>query len=206
MAQLGERSVRIREVEGSNPFGSISKTSFVHADKRGFALRKATVYDIICLMNLKLEVSLKMGKMKDFLIKGMAVIINVPITIAFFSLMALFAGGIMKMFGFTYESVGSVVIFFLISGILGYPLEVFAKAISNTLFSYFKITKEVEAWIILVVLKTAFAMIKLALVDYFMDGVSATLLAVFIISLLMSLDYKGPIIKRDEKNKVETYT
>ena len=139
-----------------------------------------------------------MEKIKDFLIKGMAIIINVPITIAFFSLMALFAGGIMKMFGFTYESVGSVVLFFLISGILGYPMVVFAKTISNTLFSYFKIIKEWQAWIILVVLKTALAMIRLALVDYFMDGVSATLLAVFIISLLMSLDYKGPIIEKKE--------
>ena len=39
VAQLGERSVRIREVVGSNPIRSTTKeTSFVYQDKRGFFL------------------------------------------------------------------------------------------------------------------------------------------------------------------------
>ena len=37
VAQLGERTVRIRKAEGSTPFGSTNKeTSFVYQDKRGF--------------------------------------------------------------------------------------------------------------------------------------------------------------------------
>ena len=37
VAQLGERSVRIREVVGSNPIRSTTKeTSFVYQGKRGF--------------------------------------------------------------------------------------------------------------------------------------------------------------------------
>ena len=35
-------------------------------------------------------------------------------------------GSIMKIFGFRYESVGKIILFFLIFAIVGFPMEVFA--------------------------------------------------------------------------------
>ncbi len=56
VAQLGERSVRIREVEGSNPFVStIKETSFVYQkDKRGF-LFSSVAYGIITSKKRRLQ-------------------------------------------------------------------------------------------------------------------------------------------------------
>ena len=55
VAQLGERTVRIRKVKGSIPSVSTNKeTSFVYQDKRGF-LFSCTIYSTINLINLNLQ-------------------------------------------------------------------------------------------------------------------------------------------------------
>lgn len=137
-----------------------------------------------------------MEKIKVILVKLIAYLVAVPFAVAVFSLLALFAGALMQMFGFTYQSVGSVVVFFLIFGILAFPTEWLVKAVSKVLFSHFKKIKEFEAWIMLVVLNTALSMVRLSLVDYFMESVSATPLSLFVISLVMSLSYSSDEIEK----------
>ena len=122
-----------------------------------------------------------MEKIKVTLAKLIVSLVSIPLIVAGFSLMAFFAGGLMKIFGFTYQSIGSVAIFFLISSTLAYLVKWFLKVISKVLFSRFKKIKVFESWIMLVALNTFFSMIMMLLTDFFMESVSATPLSLFVI-------------------------
>ena len=54
--------------------------------------------------------------------KLIAVFILVAIVIAVISVIAIFAGFVMRFFGFEYESVGSIILFFLFATIISYPI------------------------------------------------------------------------------------
>lgn len=103
------------------------------------------------------------------------------------SVVAIFGGALMKLFGFTYQSVGSIVLFFVISGILAFPIELFVKAIPKVLFSHFKKITVIEAKVLFVVLDTLLSMLMMSIVDYFMKSVSATAVSLFMVSLVMAL-------------------
>ena len=132
-----------------------------------------------------------MEKIKVTLAKLIVSLVSIPLFIAGLSLMALFAGGLMKIFGFRYQSVGSILMFFLISSSLAYFTKWFLKVISKVLFSHFKKIKVFESWIMLVALNTFFIMIMMSLTDFFMKSVSATPIALFVISLVIAIEKKG---------------
>ena len=126
-------------------------------------------------------------KIKEYLGKAVAFLVIVGIIVAIVSLVALFGGALMKLFGFTYHSVGSVILFFIISGILAFPIELFVKAIPKVLFSHFRKITAFEAKVLFVVLDTMLSMLTMSLVDYFMKSVDATFVSLIIISLVMAL-------------------
>lgn len=64
---------------------------------------------------------------------------------------AIFGGALMKIFGFTYQSVGSIILFFTVSGMLSFPIELFVKAIPKVLFSHFAKINAFEAKVLFVV-------------------------------------------------------
>ena len=87
----------------------------------------------------------------------MGFLVLVGILVFIVSWVALFGGSLMKMFGFTYQSIGSIILFFTISGILAFPIELFVKAIPKVLFSHFKKVNVIEQrtlglWIVMQVL------------------------------------------------------
>lgn len=113
-------------------------------------------------------------RIKNTLGNFVGFLIMIGIIVAIISLVAVFGGALMTMFGFTYQSVGSIILFFAVSGILAFPIELFVKAIPKVLFSHFKKINAFEAKVIFVVLDTTLSMIMLSLVDYYMKNVSAT--------------------------------
>ena len=115
------------------------------------------------------------------------------------SLVALFGGSLMKMFGFIYQSIGSIILFFTISGILAFPIELFVKAIPKVLFSHFKKVNVIEAKILFAVLDTILSMTIVSVVDYFMKSVSTTPIVLFVVSLIMSLLCMNDVIEDKEK-------
>ena len=123
----------------------------------------------------------------------------VGIIVAIVSVVAIFGGALMKLFGFTYQSMGSIILFFVISGILAFPIELFVKAIPKVLFSHFKKINELEAKIMFVVLDTVLSMIMFSLVDYFMKSVSATPISLFVVSLIMSLLCMNDVIEKKDR-------
>lgn len=139
-----------------------------------------------------------MEKIKSIIGKFIGFLIIVGIVIAIISLVALCGGALMKMFGFTYQSVGSIILFFLISGILAFPIELIVKAIPKVLFSHFRKITEMEAKVIFVILDTLISMIVFSLVDYFMESVSATPVSLFVIALVMSLLCMNDVIENKD--------
>ena len=139
-----------------------------------------------------------MEKIKAILSKLIGSLIIVGIIVAIISLLALFGGALMKMFGFTYQSVGSIILFFVISGILAFPIELFVKAIPKVLFLHFKKISGLEAKIMFVVLDTFLSMAMFSMVDYFMKSVSATPTSLFVVSLVMSLLCMNDVIENKD--------
>ena len=138
-------------------------------------------------------------RIKNSIGKFIGFLIIVGIIAAIVSVVAIFGGALMKIFGFTYRSVGSIILFFVISGILAFPLELFVKAIPKVLFSHFKKINEFEAKLMFVVLDTFLSMIMFLVVNYFMHSVSATPVALFIVSLVMSLLCMNDVLENKDK-------
>ena len=99
-----------------------------------------------------------MKRLKDTLGKFMGFLVIVGIIVAIVSLLAISGGALMKIFGFTYQSVGSIILFFVVSGILAFPIELFVKAIPKVLFLHFKKINAFEAKVIFIVLDTSLSM------------------------------------------------
>ena len=140
-----------------------------------------------------------MEKIKTILGKLIGFLIIVAIIVAIISLLALFGGALMKVFGFTYQSVGSIILFFAISGILAFPIELFVKAVPKVLFSHFKKINEFEAKVMFVVLDTFLSMTMFSMVDHFMKSISATPTSLFVVSLVMSLLCMNDVIEKKDR-------
>ena len=160
------------------------------------------MFDIVVTMHnvnvYNLEVGSMLEKIKNIIGKFIGFLIIVGIIVAIVSIIAIFGGALMKLFGFTYQSVGSIILFFVVSGILGFPIELFVKAIPKVLFSHFKKINVLEAKIMFVVLDTLLSMVMFSTVDYFMKSVSATPISLFIVSLVMSLLCMNDVIENKD--------
>lgn len=144
-----------------------------------------------------------MEKIKTILSRLIGILIILSIIMGVITVVSFSGGALMKLFGFSYESIGSIVLYFVITGILAFPIELFVKAMPKVLFSHFKKISEIEAKIIFVVFDTVLSMIMFSLVDYLMNSVSATPIALFVVSLAMSLLCMNDVTK-NENNYIIT--
>lgn len=119
--------------------------------------------------------------------KLVAFLIFAVIVIAVISVIAIFGGFIMRFFGFEYKSVGSIIFFFLLATFISYPIGLFGKAIPNVLLNEFHKITLGQARFIFLFLDTIATAIGLTMVDMFMENVSATDLAIFVVSFILAL-------------------
>lgn len=108
------------------------------------------------------------------------------VLIAVISVIAILGGGIMRLFGFEYTSVKSIIIFFTIVTIVGFPIETLALSFPKALLSLDKITIKL-AKILFVILDTLSTMLTMSLIDYFMGSISASDISIFVISFIIAL-------------------
>ena len=115
------------------------------------------------------------------------------------SIIALVSGTIMKLLGFQYESIGSIILFFIIATIMSFPLNLVAGALPKALYELERLSKP-YAFILYLTLDTIATSFGLKIVDYYMSSVSATTISIVIISFLLALpgrdDFKG---KQEDK-------
>ena len=108
------------------------------------------------------------------------------IFIGMLSIIALVSGTIMKLLGFQYESIGSIILFFIIATIMSFPLNLIAGALPKALYELERISK-LDALILYLTLDTIATSFGLKIVDYYMSSVSATTLSIVVISFLLAL-------------------
>lgn len=119
------------------------------------------------------------------------------IFIGVLSIIALVSSTIMRLFGFQYESIGSIILFFIIATVISYPLNLIAEAFPKALFDLERINRK-YALVLYMVLDTIATSFGLKIVDYYMTSVSATTISIIVISFLLALPTKD-----DFKNKQE---
>lgn len=105
---------------------------------------------------------------------------------AIISVIAIFGGAIMKLFGFKYNSIGSIILYFIVVTIVGFPVDIILRVFSKVLISIGQLYKNTGK-ILFVVLDTMGTCIVMAIVDYFMKSVSATDLAILVISFIIAI-------------------
>ena len=102
------------------------------------------------------------------------------------SIIALLCGAIMKIFGFEYESIGSIILFFVIATIISYPFSLRAVVFPELVLSFVKLPKQMSI-LFYIILDTFATFYGLRVVDYFMQSVSATDISIIIVSLILAL-------------------
>jgi len=122
---------------------------------------------------------------------GFAVVI---VVIAFTS---LGGGMLMSIFGFQYESIGSVILFFLASTAISYPLIRLVTQFPRIMCVQGLITKG-AAFALYVALGTAANAISFYIFDRLMDNISATFPAILAISALLALPGTKDVDKRPQ--------
>lgn len=112
------------------------------------------------------------------------------------SIIAIFGGAVMQLFGFEYKSIGSIIIFFVISTILSLPISILAKAFPKALLELNRLNL-LSARVLYVILDTIATAIGMLIVDYFMKGVSASQESIFVIALLLAILSAKDDIEKD---------
>ena len=102
------------------------------------------------------------------------------------SIIALASGAVMKLFGFEYRSIGSIILFFIIATVISYPISMIASTLPKVLLSLGRLSK-VSAVILYLILDIIATTFGLSVVDYFMTTVSATAISIIVVSILLAL-------------------
>lgn len=102
------------------------------------------------------------------------------------SIIALLSGTVMRIFGFEYQSTGSIILFFIIATILSYPLSLLAEALPKALLSLGRLSLQ-AAKLLYIVLDTFVTFWGLKITDYYMQSVSAKDISILVISLIFAL-------------------
>ena len=119
---------------------------------------------------------------KDILGLGLIIIVILIIV----SVIAIFAGAIMQFFGFRYNSVCDIILFFLISTIISLPINFIAEGLPKALLKLKKLNLY-SARIIFVLLDTIATAIGMTIVYQCMPNVSATDISILVISFILAI-------------------
>lgn len=114
------------------------------------------------------------------------------------SVIALFGGAVMKIFGFEYRAIESIILFFLIATFVSYPLSLIAGTLPKVLLFGGRLTKR-SAVLLYIILDTTATSFGLSIVDYFMETVSATDFAIVFVSFILSLFEINDIDQKQRK-------
>lgn len=138
--------------------------------------------------------------LKDVLDSLLVFLIAVVLFIGAIALLCVFGGEVMRVFGFQYSSVRSVIGFFVIGAIISWPVSLAAEAIPKVLCYDKKMIPKWLAVIIYVVLATLATAIGLFVVDSYTTKVVANRPSVIVVSFLLALFNSYSIIVSRPEN------
>lgn len=128
--------------------------------------------------------------MKKLLTAILGYAIILLIVLAILVPLTFLCGGLMRLLGFTYDSPGSFLLFFLVCAVCGFPLEIFSKAFPKAMRALGLLGARGEA-VLFFILDAASTTVVMLIIDDLMDSVHATdlsILAVAIALAFLSLD------------------
>ena len=136
---------------------------------------------------------------KDFMNSFLTFLVAVALFIGFIALLSVFGAEIMRMFGFTYRSVRSVMTFFVVGAIISWPISLAAEAIPKILCFDKKLIPKWQAVIMYILLATFATAVGLFIVDAHMTGVVANRTSIVVVSLLLAMcNCRSIIVRRPE--------
>lgn len=103
-----------------------------------------------------------------------------------FAVIALLGGNLMEWFGFHYDSVGQLLLYFLLGGLLEVPLDLFSTALPRVLYRLGK----VNCWqgnLLYIPMDALFTIGVFWIIDQWMASVSATGLSLCILGFELAL-------------------
>ena len=118
------------------------------------------------------------------------VLLGVGLILALLAGLSLVAGGVMKLFGFAYDSVGRLVLYFVAASVLSAVFGEVFSALPQVLYAMGKVNRA-EGVILYLVLDTLVTAAGLGVVDHWMPSVAATDKAIVAVSLLFALPGLG---------------
>ena len=99
-----------------------------------------------------------------------------------FAVVALIGGNVMRLFGFRYDSVGQLLLYFLLGEVLGLPLDLLSTALPKALYHMGKVNHR-QGNLLYIPVDALFTMAAFWLADRFMESVSTTGLSLCILGL-----------------------
>lgn len=108
------------------------------------------------------------------------------IFVAVLSVIALLSGVVMRLFGFRYQSIWSIILFFIIATVVSYPINLIAGGLPKALYKLKRISKNI-AIILYLALDTIATCFGLMIVDYCMSTIFASDLSKLVISFILAL-------------------
>ena len=138
--------------------------------------------------------------LKDVLDSLLVFLIAVVLFIGAIALLCVFGGEIMRVFGFQYSSVRSVIGFFVIGAVISWPVSLAAEAIPKVLCYDKKAIPKWLAVVMYVVLATLATSLGLFAVDSHTTKVVANQPSIIVVAFLLALFNSYSIIVRRPEN------
>ena len=138
--------------------------------------------------------------LKDVLDSQAVFLVAVFLFIGVLALLCVFGGEIMRVFGFQYSSVRSVIGFFVIGAVISWPISLAAEAIPKVLCYDKKAIPKWLAVVMYVVLATLATSLGLFAVDSHTTKVVANQPSIIVVSFLLALFNSYSIIVRRPEN------
>lgn len=119
-------------------------------------------------------------KLKKFLAGLLGSGIMVLLFLGVFAVVALVGGNVMHLFGFRYDSVGQLLLYFLLGEVLGLPLDLISTALPKVLYRMGKVNRR-QGNFLYIPMDALFTMAAFWLADQWLDSVSTTGLSLCIL-------------------------
>lgn len=137
-------------------------------------------------------------KLKELAASAIVVGVAAAVVFGAVAITALLGGNLMALFGFRYESVGQLLLYFLLTELVDFPLDLFCQGLPKALYQVGRVDRR-QANLLYVPMDALCGIFSFWLADQLMSSVSATGLSLWIIAFVMALT-SLPVKKKDDQN------
>ncbi len=124
--------------------------------------------------------------LKNRIAQLLSMLICAGLVLLVVTFVALTGGAVMKLFGFQYESVWTIVAYFAVAELLTLPIDWISGAVPRILWYFGKLPAP-AAILLYLILDAGISFAAFRAVDHWMPGVAATDTAIFVLAAITAL-------------------